>query len=92
MVDIESPTTDHEDFVESKAMWQQQYPEEPFDLDKEDTTRMFDIQCLWCGGTNVMDRYVSKGEDKVWEEINIPWWQNGELILFFLARPISSSG
>ncbi|GJJ75878.1 hypothetical protein EMPS_08236 [Entomortierella parvispora] len=54
-VDIENPSTEHEDFLDSKAMWQQQYPGEPFDLDKEDTTRMFDIQCLWCGGTNVMD-------------------------------------
>ncbi|KAF9910934.1 hypothetical protein EC991_005108 [Linnemannia zychae] len=54
-VDIEDPTTAHEAFQPSKQMWHQLYPEEPFDLDKEDTSRMFDIQCLWCGGTNVMD-------------------------------------
>ncbi|KAK3822273.1 MAG: hypothetical protein JOS17DRAFT_326444 [Linnemannia elongata] len=54
-VDIEDPTTAHEAFQPSKQMWHQLYPEEAFDLDKEDTTRMFDIQCLWCGGTNVMD-------------------------------------
>ena len=64
-MDIENPSTDHEDFLDAKAMWQQQYPGEPFDLDKEDTSRMFDIQCLWCGGTNVMDRYVSfEGRDR----------------------------
>ncbi|KAF9124396.1 hypothetical protein BGW39_008226, partial [Mortierella sp. 14UC] len=54
-VDIEDPTTTHEAFHPSKQMWYQLYPEEPFDLDKDDTSRMFDIQCLWCGGTNVMD-------------------------------------
>ncbi|KAG0380180.1 hypothetical protein BGX24_009795 [Mortierella sp. AD032] len=54
-VDIEDPTTTHEAFQPSKQMWNELYPEEPFDLDKEDTSRMFDIQCLWCGGTNVMD-------------------------------------
>ncbi|KAF9433759.1 hypothetical protein BGZ76_009011 [Entomortierella beljakovae] len=36
-------------------MWRQLYPDESFDLDKNDTDRMFEIQCLWCGGTNVMD-------------------------------------
>ncbi|KAI8604843.1 hypothetical protein EDD21DRAFT_350588 [Dissophora ornata] len=36
-------------------MWRELYPEETFDLDKKDTNRMFEIQCLWCGGTNVMD-------------------------------------
>ncbi|KAF9932281.1 hypothetical protein FBU30_008576 [Linnemannia zychae] len=54
-VDIEDPTTAHEAFRPCKEMWHQLYPEEAFDLNKEDTTRMFDIQCLWCGGTNVMD-------------------------------------
>ncbi|KAF9129738.1 hypothetical protein BG015_004108, partial [Linnemannia schmuckeri] len=54
-VDIEDPTTAHEAFQPCKEMWHQLYPEEAFDLDKEDTTRMFDIQCLWCDGTNVMD-------------------------------------
>ncbi|KAI1307047.1 hypothetical protein EDD11_004569 [Mortierella claussenii] len=54
-VDIENPSTSHEAFAPSKAMWQQLYPEEAFDLDKDDTNRMFEIQCLWCGGTNVMD-------------------------------------
>ncbi|KAG0213008.1 hypothetical protein BGX33_003195 [Mortierella sp. NVP41] len=54
-VDIEDATTAHEEFLPCKEMWHQLYPEEAFDLDKEDTTRMFDIQCLWCGGTNVMD-------------------------------------
>ncbi|KAF9959088.1 hypothetical protein BGZ72_010328 [Mortierella alpina] len=54
-VDIEDPTTKHEAFESSKEMWRQLYPEEAFDLDKNDTNRMFEIQCLWCGGTNVMD-------------------------------------
>ncbi|KAG0264322.1 hypothetical protein BG011_007070 [Mortierella polycephala] len=54
-VDIEDPTTNHEAFRSCKEMWHQLYPEEAFDLDKEDTNRMFEIQCLWCGGTNVMD-------------------------------------
>ncbi|KAF9959824.1 hypothetical protein BGZ70_008748 [Mortierella alpina] len=54
-VDIEDPTTKHEAFRSSKEMWRQLYPEEAFDLDKNDTNRMFEIQCLWCGGTNVMD-------------------------------------
>ncbi|KAF9983084.1 hypothetical protein BGZ75_005436 [Mortierella antarctica] len=54
-VDIEDPTTEHEAFRSSKEMWRQLYPEEAFDLDKNDTNRMFEIQCLWCGGTNVMD-------------------------------------
>ncbi|CAO3571489.1 unnamed protein product [Mortierella alpina] len=54
-VDIEDPTTKHEAFKSSKEMWRQLYPEEAFDLDKNDTNRMFEIQCLWCGGTNVMD-------------------------------------
>ncbi|KAF9361152.1 hypothetical protein BGX26_005526 [Mortierella sp. AD094] len=54
-VDIEDPSTDHEAFTPSKQMWRQMYPEEAFDLDKMDTDRMFEIQCLWCGGTNVMD-------------------------------------
>ncbi|KAG0358093.1 hypothetical protein BGZ54_010593 [Gamsiella multidivaricata] len=54
-IDIENPTTDHEAFLPSKEMWRQLYPDEAFDLDKDDTDRMFEIQCLWCGGTNVMD-------------------------------------
>ncbi|KAF8979815.1 hypothetical protein BGZ46_004995 [Entomortierella lignicola] len=54
-VDIEDPSTVHEAFNQSKQMWRQLYPEETFDLDKMDTDRMFEIQCLWCGGTNVMD-------------------------------------
>ncbi|KAF9912856.1 hypothetical protein BX616_010224, partial [Lobosporangium transversale] len=54
-VDIENPTTHDDAFLTSKAMWLQLYPEEPFDLDKDDTSRMFEIECLWCGGTNVMD-------------------------------------
>ncbi|KAF9173000.1 hypothetical protein BGX20_004322 [Mortierella sp. AD010] len=54
-IDIEDPSTNHEAFTPSKQMWRQLYPEEAFDLDKMDTDRMFEIQCLWCGGTNVMD-------------------------------------
>ncbi|KAG0220625.1 hypothetical protein BGX31_010775 [Mortierella sp. GBA43] len=54
-VDIENPTTNHEAFQPCKDMWHKLYPEEGFDLDKNDTNRMFEIQCLWCGGTNVMD-------------------------------------
>ncbi|KAF9983031.1 hypothetical protein BGZ65_002260 [Modicella reniformis] len=55
LVDIAHPTTDHEEFNPSKEMWRQLYPEEPFDLDKNDTQRMFEIQCPWCEGTNIMD-------------------------------------
>ncbi|KAG0324582.1 hypothetical protein BGZ99_001646 [Dissophora globulifera] len=54
-VDIEDPATIHEAFGPSKEMWHQLYPEEAFDLDKNDTNQMFEIRCLWCGGTNVMD-------------------------------------
>jgi len=36
-------------------MWHELYPDEAFDLDKNDTHRMFEIQCLWCAGLNVMD-------------------------------------
>ncbi|KAG0234232.1 hypothetical protein BGW41_001201 [Actinomortierella wolfii] len=54
-IDIEAPTTDDEAFAASKEMWRKTYPTEPFDLDKHDTSRMFEIQCLWCGSLNIMD-------------------------------------
>ncbi|KAG0019271.1 hypothetical protein BGZ82_000182, partial [Podila clonocystis] len=54
-IDIENATTDNEAFAPSKEMWYQLYPDEHFDLDRNDTNRMFDIQCLWCSGTNIMD-------------------------------------
>ncbi|KAF9402440.1 hypothetical protein BGZ94_004930, partial [Podila epigama] len=54
-IDIENANTDDEAFDASKEMWRQLYPDENFDLDKNDTNRMFDIQCLWCNGTNIMD-------------------------------------
>ncbi|KAI9232275.1 MAG: hypothetical protein BYD32DRAFT_172819 [Podila humilis] len=54
-IDIENATTNNEAFAPSKEMWYQLYPDEHFDLDRNDTNRMFDIQCLWCSGTNIMD-------------------------------------
>ncbi|KAG0209006.1 hypothetical protein BGX28_000190 [Mortierella sp. GBA30] len=57
-VDIEDPSTDHEAFGPSKEMWQQVYPDEAFDLDKNDTNRMFQIECLWCGEINIMDSTI----------------------------------
>ncbi|KAG0249788.1 hypothetical protein DFQ27_009777 [Actinomortierella ambigua] len=54
-IDIEAPTTEDEAFAASKELWRTTYPTEPFDLDKHDTSRMFEIQCLWCGSLNIMD-------------------------------------
>ncbi|KAG0358530.1 hypothetical protein BG005_002212 [Podila minutissima] len=54
-IDIENATTDNEAFAPSKEMWYQLYPDEQFDLDRNDVTRMFEIQCLWCSGANIMD-------------------------------------
>ncbi|KAF9336508.1 hypothetical protein BG006_008427 [Podila minutissima] len=54
-IDIENATTDNEAFAPSKEMWYQLYPAEQFDLDRNDATRMFEIQCLWCSSANIMD-------------------------------------
>ncbi|KAG0064234.1 hypothetical protein BGZ92_005824, partial [Podila epicladia] len=54
-IDIENATTDNEAFAPAKEMWYQLYPDEQFDLDRNDVTRMFEIQCLWCSGANIMD-------------------------------------
>ncbi|KAG0042760.1 hypothetical protein BGZ83_012206 [Gryganskiella cystojenkinii] len=53
-VDLGNPSTNHEAFLSSKETWRQRYPEEAFDLDKDDTSRMFEIQCT-CGTTIAMD-------------------------------------